>query len=132
MYPVYEYIKGQTVTLTEHMLSATELARRYGLYTLNNNPNGVLITNILADYVKENNLNIAEYYYPHSKGCMRVYPAQLYHEALLDFTFPLESGVEYTYQSKARRSKIRYKYKQSKQNQNVIPMTERRQRNVTD
>ena len=130
MYPVYEYIKGQTVTLTEHMLSATELAKRYGLYTLNNNPNGILVTNILADYVKDNNLNIAEYYYPHSKGCMRVYPAQLYNEALLDFTFPLESGVEYTYQSKVRKSKIRYKYKQSKQN--VISMTERRQRNVTN
>ena len=57
MYPVYEYIKGQTVTLTEHMLSATELAKRYGLYTLNNHPNGMLVSNILADYVKENNLN---------------------------------------------------------------------------
>lgn len=130
MYPVYEYIKGQTVTLTEHMLSATEIAKRYGLYTLNNNPNGMLVTNILADYVKDNNLNVAEYYYPHSKGCMRVYSAQIYDKALTDFVFLLESGVEYTYQSKERKSKIKYKYKQLKQN--VIPIAGRRQKNVTD
>ena len=125
MYPVYEYIKGKTVTLTEHMLSATELAKCYGLYTLNNKPNGVLITNILADYVTDNNLNIAEYYYLHSKGCMRVYPAQLYHEALTDFVFKLDSDVEYTYQSKMRKSKINYIYKQPKQN--VVSILERRQ-----
>lgn len=129
MYPVYEYIKGQTVTLTEHMLSATELAKRYGLYTLNNHPNGMLVSNILADYVKENNLNVAEYYYPHSRGCMRVYPAQIYHNALSDFIFPLEPNVEYTYQSKARKSKINYKYKQT--GEKVISI-ERRQKNVTN
>ena len=129
MYPVYEYIKGQTVTLTEHMLSATELAKRYGLYTLNNHPNGMLVTNILADYVKENNLNVSEYYYPHSRGCRRVQPAQIYPNALSDCIFPLEPNVEYTYQSKARKSKINYKYKQT--GEKVISM-ERRQKNVTD
>lgn len=125
MYPVYEYIKGQTVTLTEHMLSSTELAKRYGLYTLNENPNGMLVTNILDDYVKDNNLNIAEYYYPHSRGCMRVYPAQLYQPALTDFTYKLDSGNEYVYQSDKKRKRIKYKYKHLEQ-QKVISMVERR------
>ena len=123
MYPVYEYIKGQTITSTEHMLSATELAKCYGLYTLNNNPNGMLVTNILADYIENNNINVAEYYYPHSKGCMRVYSAHIYHPALLDFTFSLEPGIEYTYQSKVRKIRIKYRYKQSQSN--IVSITER-------
>ena len=59
----YKYIKGHEVVMDEHMLSATELAKIYGLYTLNNNPNGLLVTRILADYVSSNNLNVSEYYY---------------------------------------------------------------------
>ena len=54
----YKYIKGHEVVMDEHMLSATELAKIYGLYTLNNNPNGLLVTRILADYVSSNNLNV--------------------------------------------------------------------------
>ena len=60
---------------------------------------------------------------------MRVYPAQIYHNALIDFIFPLESDIEYTYQSKVRRSKINYKYKQT--GEKVISI-ERRQKDVTD
>ena len=54
---------------------------------------------------------------------------QIYHNALSDFIFLLEPNVEYTYQSKARKSKINYKYKQT--GEKVISI-ERRQKNVTD
>ena len=61
---------------------------------------------------------------------MRVYPAQIYHNAFLDFIFPLETDIEYTYQSKARKSKINYKYKQT--GEKVISIDERRQKDVTN
>ena len=91
----YKYIKGHEIVMDEHMLSATELAKIYGLYTLNNNPNGLLVTRILADYVSSNNLNVSEYYYPHRQGVMRVYPSFIYEKALTDFVFRLEALFKY-------------------------------------
>lgn len=127
---MYEYIKGHKVLMEEHMLSATELAKMFGLYTLNNNPNGLLVSCILADYVKDNNLNISEYYYPHGHGVMRVYPSIVYQKALSDFVFDLVEDTEYNYivQDKNSKSRINYKHKQNKSG-TIISMTERRRTN---
>ena len=120
---MYKYIKGHEVLVDEHMLSATELAKIYGLYTSNGNPNGILVRQVLLDYVKDTKLNISEYYYPHGHGVMRVYPQILYDRALSEFVFNLEEGKEYTYivhdDNNKGKSKINYKYKQ-RQNQNRI------------
>lgn len=126
----YKYIKGYEVYMDEHMLSATELAKLYGLYTLNNNPNGFLVCNILADYVQDKNLNVSQYYYPHSHGVMRVYPSLVYEKVLTNFVFDLEEDKEYVYitRNQDNRHKINYKYKKQKAC-NVISMTERRKIN---
>ena len=124
----YKYIKGHKVVMDEHMLSATELAKIYGLYTLNNNPNGLLVTRILADYVSSNNLNVSEYYYPHKQGVMRVYPSFIYEKALTDFVFRLEEDKEYVYivDNRNEKRKINYKFKK-KQYGTIISIRERRQ-----
>lgn len=123
----YKYIKGREVLMDEHMLSATELAKIYGLFTLNNNPNGLLVTRILADYISNNNLNVSEYYYPHRQGVMRVYPSFIYEKALRDFVFRLEDGQKYVYivDNKDEKRKINYKYKE-RQYGTVISIRERR------
>lgn len=108
---MYEYIKGKKVQMEEHMLSATELASMFGLYTLNHNPNGLLVSQILSDYVQETNLNIAEYYYPHSRGAMRVYPEIVYRKALSDFVFDFEDGDKKVYVSKYEKKKINFVFK---------------------
>lgn len=113
------------------MLSATELARMYGLYNLNNNPNGLLVKHILADYISNNNLNISDYYYPHGHGVMKVYPSMIYQKALNDFIFNLEEGKEYTYiiQDKTiGKSKINYKYKIGRSGK-IISISERKTAN---
>ena len=124
----YKYIKGHEVVMDEHMLSATELAKIYGLYTLNNNPNGLLVTRILADYVSSNNLNVSEYYYPHKQGVMRVYPSFIYEKALTDFVFRLEEDKEYVYivDNRNEKRKINYKFKK-RQYGTIISIRERRQ-----
>lgn len=127
---MYKYIKGKEVFMQEHMLSSTELARLFGLYTLNNNPNGLLVTRILADFVRDSNLNVSDYFYPHGRGVMRVYPEIVYRKALNDFVFDLENGKEYSYvtHDKYGKHRINYKYFE-KRNGNVISMTERRRSN---
>ena len=124
----YKYIKGHEVIMDEHMLSATELAKIYGLYTLNNNPNGLLVTRILADYVSSNNLNVSEYYYPHGHGVMRVYPSFIYEKALTDFVFRLEEDKEYVYivNNRNEKRKINYKFKK-RQYGTIISIREGRQ-----
>ena len=122
--PVYEYIKGHKVKMEEHMLSATELASMYGLYTNNNNPNGLLISCILSDYVTEHGMNVSEYYYPHGKGVMRVYPELIYKQALNEFTFMLNPGDRDTYYMKSEKKKVNYLYKPHK-NGCVIPIERR-------
>ena len=125
--PMYKYIKGKEVLTDEHMLSATELAKLYGLLTMNNNPNGLLVCHLLADYIRDNNLNISDYYYPHSHGVMKVYPAFVYNPALSGFVFKLEEDKEYFYitRDSSKRSKIKYKYKQPKENGTIILINER-------
>jgi hypothetical protein len=127
---MYKYIKGKEVLMEEHMLSATELAKQFGLYTVNGNPNGLLVSNVLADYVKNNNLNISDYYYPHGHGVMRVYPSIVYYKALNDFVFDLEENTEYNYviEGKSGKSRINFKHKRRKDN-GIISITERRKTN---
>lgn len=96
--------------MEEHMLSATELASIYGLETLKHKPNAILVGLILFDYVKDTNLNIAEYYYPHKKGVMRVYPEMLYKKALEKFVFDLEPFKQKVYVSKYERRKVKFIY----------------------
>lgn len=126
---MYKYIKGKEVLMEEHMLSATELAKQFGLYTVNGKPNGMLVTNILADYVKNSNLNVSDYYYPHGHGVMRVYPSIVYLKALNDFVFDLEEDVEYNYviEGKNGKSRIHFKHKKRKDN-GIISITERVER----
>lgn len=129
---MYKYIKGHEVLIEEHMLSATELAKMFGLYTLNNNPNGFLVSCILADYIKDSNLNIYDYYYPHSRGVMRVYPSIVYDKVLYNFVFDLEENKEYVYVTRNgdRKSKINYKYKRPRTyDNNIISIPERRKNN---
>lgn len=127
----YRYIKGHEVFMEEHMLSATELAKLFGLYTLNNNPNGLLVSHILADYVRDSNLNVSEYYYPHGHGVMRVYPSIVYQKVLNDFVFDLEEGKEYTYviHGENGKSKLNYKHLRRKSGK-IISMTERSRKDV--
>lgn len=107
---MYEYIKGQKVQMEEHMLSATELASMYRLETLKHKPNAILVGLILSDYVKDTNLNIAEYYYPHKKGVMRVYPEVLYRKALEEFVFDLEPFKQKVYISRYEKRKVKFIY----------------------
>ena len=93
---MYKYIKGHEVLMEEHMLSATEIAKAYGFYTPNNKPHAKLITKIIADYTKDKE-NIYEYYYPYSRGIMRVYPHDVYESALLCFNPYLIENQEYKY-----------------------------------
>lgn len=126
---VYEYIKGKKVSSNEHMFSATELAKKYGLFTFNMNPNGFLVSRLLSDYVIDNNLNVAEYYYPHSHGVMRVYPEMVYRKALSDFCFNLEENKEYVYVSRyPEKVKINYQYKNANKSK-IISIKERNQYN---
>lgn len=96
----------------EHMLSATELAKAYGLLTVNNNPNGLLVCRILSDWVKD--IDFPEYYYPHGHGVMRVYPFFIYDKALKSFISNLEEEKKYTYSDEINQRKIHFKYKQSR------------------
>lgn len=107
---MYKYIKGKEVVIDEHMLSATELARAYGLYTLNNNPNGLLVARIIEAYISRHNINVSDYFYPHSKGVMKVYPSFVYTKALSDFIYKLENGKNYVYYVDNEKRKINYKF----------------------
>lgn len=123
---MYEYIKGKKVQMEEHMLSATELAQLFGLYTLNNNPNGLLVAQILSDYVEDTNLNVSEYYYPHRKGVLRVYPELVYRKALYDFVFNLEDGEKKVYVSKHEKKKINFIYREPKTYNRIISFNGKR------
>lgn len=122
---MYEYIKGQKVQMEEHMLSATELASMYGLMTLKHKPNAWLVTQILSDYVRDTNLNVAEYYYPHKRGVMRVYPEIVYKKPLDDFVFDLEPFKNKIYVAKYEKKKIHFQYAKFEKLEKdiVIPLT---------
>lgn len=70
----YKYIHGEAVELDEHMLSATEIAKQYGLYTEGGTPNGVMVGDYLQQHIEGN----LQYFYPYSHGVMKVYPKTFY------------------------------------------------------
>lgn len=129
---MYEYIKGYKVGLEEHMLSASEIATMYGIYTENGQPHSLMISVMLREYVTSNNLNIAEYYYPHSKGCMRVYPEVVWKPALVEFYYrnnlEFDNSLEKrVYDIKSEKKKFQYIHK-SITNKRVINIAERRKK----
>lgn len=111
--PTYKYIKGTEILSTEHMLSATELASFYGLLTVNNKPNAVLVTQILEDSSKPlfGATSASDFYFPHSHGVIKVYPRARYN--ILDaFVQSLKEGKVYEYGPRnTSKQPIKYKYK---------------------
>jgi hypothetical protein len=93
---MYEYIKGKKIQCPEHMLSATEIASLYGIYRVPGKngeklkPNPLIVGTVLKEYDIEKNLNISEFYYSHSRGCMRVYPEMLWRPAMEEFIYKNE------------------------------------------
>ena len=111
----YKYIRGLEIISDEHMLSATELARMYGLQTVNGKPNAMLVSHLINDYVCKNNINVFDHYYAHSHGVMKVYPYSLYAKPLGDFvnimqTLGGDQEREYTSKYPEKRT-IKFKYK---------------------
>lgn len=126
---MYEYIKGKKVQCDEHMLSASEIANMYGIMTENNQPHSLMISAILREYVNKTNLNIAEYYYQHSRGCMRVYPALLWKPAMTEFEYyHLDGSKEIKiYRLDSEKKKFAYIQANKKQFQ-IISLEERRRK----
>lgn len=111
------------------MLSATELASIYGLYTVSGNPNGLLVSQILSDFVHDTNLNVSEYYYVHGHGVMRVYPKLVYEEALGNFVFDLRQGEQAIYVVKSEKKKINFVYNEPQIGNKIIQYGKRKENN---
>ena len=130
---MYEYIKGKKIQLDEHMLSASEIATMYGILTENKQPHSLMISAILREYIRKTNLNVAEYYYPHSKGCMRVYPELLWKPAMTDFTyyhFDVDSANEpKIYKVSAEMKNFVYLHGKSNRSHRIVNINERRNHN---
>lgn len=131
---MYEYIKGKKIECEEHMLSASEIATMYGIQTENRQPHSLMVAAILREYVNKTNLNIAEYYYPHSRGCMRVYPEILWKPAMSEFIYYNNLDVDNNNQQsriyKIDSEKKKFVYVHSKKQQpKIISLEGRRKRN---
>ena len=131
---MYEYIKGKKIECEEHMLSASEIASMYGIQTENKQPHSLMIAAILRDYVRKTNLNIAEYYYSHNRGCMRVYPELLWKPAMSEFIYYNDLDVDNNQQTKvykidSEKKKFVYIQSKNKQPQRIISLEERRKYN---
>ena len=131
---MYEYIKGKKIECEEHMLSASEIASMYGILTENKQPHSLMIAAILREYVRKTNLNIAEYYYPHSKGCMRVYPELLWKPAMSEFAYYNDLDVDNNQQAKVykidfEKKKFTYVQENKKQLNKIVSIEKRRQYN---
>ena len=111
---MYEYIKGVKVLSEEHMLSSTEIAATIGVCTENGKPNALLVSSIIKEYIHSNNLQIYDYYYVYSKGCIQVYPLELWTEALSRFVldnmnYPVYEVREYEVEVDGKKKSIKYK-----------------------
>lgn len=84
----YKYIRGESVELDEHMLSATEIAKLYGIFTKSGTPNGVMVGDYLQQHVKDS----PQYFYPFSHGVMKVYPQDFYTCWMSKFVETLKRG----------------------------------------
>ena len=130
---MYEYIKGKKVECEEHMLSASEIATMYGIQTESKQPHSLMIAAILREYVRKTNLNVAEYYYPHSKGCMRVYPELLWKPAMSEFMYynnlDVDDKQSKIYKIDFEKKKFIYVHDNKKQRQRIVSIEERRKHN---
>lgn len=131
---MYEYIKGKKIDCEEHMLSASEIATMYGIQTENKQPHSLMIAAILREYVSKSNLNIAEYYYPHSRGCMRVYPEILWKPAMSEFMYYNDLDVDNNknsriYKVDSEKKKFVYVHNSEKIRPRVISLEGRRKHN---
>lgn len=130
---MYEYIKGKKIECEEHMLSASEIATMYGIQTENKQPHSLMIAAILREYISKTNLNIAEYYYPHSKGCMRVYPELLWKPAMSEFEYYNDLDINNQdikiYKNDFEKKKFSYIRINKQKNQRIVNIKERRRNN---
>lgn len=136
---MYKYIKGKEVFVEEHMLSASEIAEKYGIYTTNKNkrPHGMLVAAILKQFINSVNLNISEYYYPHSKGVMKVYPEIVWKDAMRSFIsdndIDIKSSDEiltHTVIDEKNKRRFSFIHESKNKKSNVISIDERRRFNV--
>jgi hypothetical protein len=106
---MYKYIKGKEVFMEEHMLSASEIAAMFGIYSNGKTarPHSFLVAAILREFIERNNLNISDYFYPHSNGVMKVYPELVWKKAMNTFVF--EQDLE----SKTPEEVLKYKINNS-------------------
>lgn len=132
---MYEYIKGKKVELDEHMLSASEIATLYSIVTVESKqPHSLMVSAVIREHIRANNMNISEYYYPHSRGCMRVYPVMLWKPIMDKFIYDNDLDInkeqQMVYKVDAENKKFIYMCRKKITSQNrVIDITERRNRN---
>jgi len=131
---MYEYIKGKKIQLDEHMLSSSELATMYGLQTENGQPHSLMVSAILREYARKTNLNIAEYYYAHNRGCMRVYPELLWKPAMSEFAYHNDIDIDNGKQTRIykidyEKKKFAYVVNKNIKQQKIIDLKERMKRN---
>ena len=70
----------------EHFLSASEIAEKYGVYSVKGVPHGRLVKLLIANRLHEfHHAYQLPVYYETSKGMMRVYSSAVYDEVLKDF-----------------------------------------------
>jgi hypothetical protein len=133
---MYEYIKGKKVELEEHMLSASEIATIYNIFTVEGKqPHGLMISALLRQFIDKTNLNVAEYYYPHSRGAMRVYPEMVWKPAMNKFIYDNNLDIDFSndkriFKLDSERKKFMYIHSKTvKQSKRIIDINERRQQN---
>ena len=83
---MYKYIKGTTILSEEHMLSASEIAEKYHLETLDGKPNEELIIFLIDNYMRDHNYKESEYYYVEKDmHIYRVYPCKTIEASMKEF-----------------------------------------------
>ena len=81
MYTYYKKVQDE-----EHMLYATEIAELYGVVSVNNIPATRLVSRLLDEYIKKNNLEAEQHYYITKRGFQsKVYPASVYSVVMEEF-----------------------------------------------
>lgn len=82
-----EYTYYKSVKSNEHMLYASEIADMCGILSVANMPASRLITAILNRYIEKHNIKHEQLYYLTRSGFMtKVYPKDIYENAIIDFS----------------------------------------------
>ncbi|GKU23660.1 hypothetical protein [Clostridium folliculivorans] len=112
---MYSYYKK--IDVEEQMLFDSEIARLFKIYSVANKkdfgevigkPHYALVKVILDEYIKENNIELEELYYPTYLGMGQVYPESVYNPAIERFleehywydltqTYTSKDGKEYKF-----------------------------------